>query len=104
MVTGPPKPPSLFDCACLFLSPPVSSHGHRFWMGWSGCFWSQPQARAPAASQIRAGRARAELPNADGLATSAARRRAGRREGGVSRRIKGMGIGMGRWIEQIIIT
>eukprot|EP00959_Pyramimonas_sp_CCMP1952_P415204 8699811-Pyramimonas_sp.AAC.1 len=36
MATEPPKPPSLFDDACLVFSPLVNSHGHRFWMGWWG--------------------------------------------------------------------
>eukprot|EP00959_Pyramimonas_sp_CCMP1952_P342062 7165910-Pyramimonas_sp.AAC.1 len=36
MAAEPPMPPSLFDYARFFLSPPVNSHVHRFWMGWWG--------------------------------------------------------------------
>eukprot|EP00959_Pyramimonas_sp_CCMP1952_P175448 3666724-Pyramimonas_sp.AAC.1 len=45
MATEPPqeaaKRPTTFDYACLFLSPPVSSHGHRLWMGWWGYFFDR---------------------------------------------------------------
>eukprot|EP00959_Pyramimonas_sp_CCMP1952_P394936 8274722-Pyramimonas_sp.AAC.1 len=56
---------------------------------WCGYFLSQPQARAPAANKVRAGRERAQLPSADGSATSAARRRPGRREGGCGLQLPG---------------